>query len=352
MRILSIGTDTRVFEETGAVRKRLEAYARRFDVIDHIVFTKATDPERSLQRGNLFLLATRSRSRWLAGFDAYRLALGIPRPDVVTVQDPFETGLIGYCIARRWRAPLHVQLHTDPFARGYIAGSIKNRIRRMIARFVLRRATRIRVVSHRTGDSLRGRGITAPITVLPIFVDIARLARIERRAYDPAHIRMFFVGRLEAEKRPDLAIEAVRAARGVGHAAFLTMVGDGSMRAALEHTVAQEGLTGIVQFVGWQHDIAPYLADADVLLVPSRFEGYGIVMVEALAAGVPVIATDVGVAREAGVKIASEEEYGNAVIEWIEHGERTGKLRQYPYTDFEDYVAQWCNDIAACASRA
>jgi len=350
MRILSIGTDRRVFGEVSAARKRLEAYARHFDVIDHIVFTKASDEERSVQRGNLFLLATRSHTKWRFGLDAYSLGLGIPRPDVVTVQDPFETGLIGFLIARRWRAPLHVQLHTDPFAPGFTEGSLKNRIRRMIARFVLRRATRIRVVSHRIAESLRVHGFMAPISVLPIFVDISRFARAPRHVYDAAHINMLFVGRLEREKRPELALEALVAARGVGHQTFLTIVGGGRMSALLERMAAERGIEKYVQFVEWQDDIVPYLSDADVVLVPSRFEGYGLTIIEALAAGVPVISTDVGIAREQGVVIASEREYGAAVIEWIERGERIGRLEHYPYTDFDDYVTQWCNDIAACAS--
>lgn len=352
MRLLSIGTDRHVFGEVDAARKRLEAYARHFDVFDHIVFTKREGEERSVQRGNLFLLATRSRAKWRYGIDAYSLALGIPRPDVVTVQDPFETGLIGYCIALRWRVPLHVQVHTDPFAAGYVRGNFRNRVRRMIARFVLARAARIRAVSRRVAEEIKGRGFRAPVSVLPIFVDTERFRRIRRVPHESSRIEMLFVGRLEKEKNPMRALEALRAVRGVGHDVHLTVVGDGSLREILREWVHAQELGEHVTFTGWQHDIASYLSRADVVLVPSHFEGYGLTIIEALAAGVPVIATEVGIASEAGVITAPDDEYVASVLRWVENGERTATLEGYPYADFEDYVQQWCEDIGATTNSS
>lgn len=89
-------------------------------------------------------------------------------------------------------------------------------------------------------------------------------------------------------------VDALHAARKAGHDAGLTIVG----KEAHGHCWKREfvGTASRVSSILWAGRAIPLhiLAQADVLLVPSRYEGYGLVIVEALAAGVPVIATDVG----------------------------------------------------------
>ena len=105
---------------------------------------------------------------------------------------------------------------------------------------------------------------------------------------------------------------------------------------------------GGVFFEGKQ-DPAAYYALADLILVSSHYEGYGLVVVEALAAGKPVLSTDVGVAREAGAIIASSREFSQALARWFEGGPREGVLSNYPYRHFEEYAHAYCADIAEAA---
>ena len=86
---------------------------------------------------------------------------------------------------------------------------------------------------------------------------------------------------------------------------------------------------------------------ADLVLAPSLYEGYGMVVVEALASGTPVISTDVGVAREAGAIIAEEDDFAKAITTWHESGPKEGKLQNYPYKNFEEYVEAYCADVEA-----
>ncbi|MCX5797866.1 MAG: glycosyltransferase [Elusimicrobia bacterium] len=73
--------------------------------------------------------------------------------------------------------------------------------------------------------------------------------------------------------------------------ARLTLVGDGPLRAELEAQAARMGLGGVVRFTGYQKNPLPFLAEASVFALPSIYEGFGIVLLEAMAAGVPVVAT-------------------------------------------------------------
>ena len=101
--------------------------------------------------------------------------------------------------------------------------------------------------------------------------------------------RVLCAGRLVAQK--DFALALAALARLDRPGARLVLLGDGPERAALEALAIRLGITGQVKFAGHVADIAPWLARADLFLLSSRFEGYPAVLVEAIAAGVPVVAT-------------------------------------------------------------
>ena len=305
---------------------------------------------------------TSSSSRFLYIADALRLAKKLPKPDVVSAQDPFETGLAAWLIARRFRAPLHVQVHTDFLSPEFARHSLLNRLRILIARFVLKRASGIRVVSERIRHSLEARSspvrrilgtggkLNAHVTVLPIFVDIGRFNTPKKdRALESRFMhfkqKILVVSRLEREKNVSLALEAFT--KSAPSEACLIIVGEGSERGWLEKKARKRGIAGRVFFEGAQ-DPAPYYALADLILFPSRYDGYGMVIIEALAAGKPVLATDVGVAREAGAIIAERHQFSGALLAWFKNGPRTAELLDYPYKDFGEYVRAYCADITAC----
>ncbi|WP_457979673.1 glycosyltransferase [Ectopseudomonas composti] len=106
------------------------------------------------------------------------------------------------------------------------------------------------------------------------------------------------VGRLVVEKGFDLLIEAVSGWLKAHPRDHLVLVGEGSERKALVALTRRLDVAGQVHFVGYQPD-APRLYRAfDLLCIPSQQEGLGLVLSEALIAGVPVLATDLPVFRE------------------------------------------------------
>lgn len=115
-----------------------------------------------------------------------------------------------------------------------------------------------------------------------------------------APLRLVAAGRLVGRKNMRVAIEAVGALRAQGQAVHLDIFGDGPDAAALQQTVEAWGLQDAVRLAGYQDDWAARAVDHDLFVNLSDTEGFCIVVAEAMAAGLPVIATDVGGIREYG----------------------------------------------------
>jgi glycosyltransferase involved in cell wall biosynthesis len=100
------------------------------------------------------------------------------------------------------------------------------------------------------------------------------------------------IARLTPQKRVRLAIDAVAELLSSGHTLPLTIVGDGPERSMLEQHVAKLCIASSVRFVGAVSNtlVPDFLARADVMIFPSKAEGFGLAAAEALMAGVPVIA--------------------------------------------------------------
>ncbi len=107
------------------------------------------------------------------------------------------------------------------------------------------------------------------------------------------------VGRLTAAKNYRQALEAVALlVSGTEHRFKWLIAGDGSMRSELEELSSALSLDALVEFLGTREDIPQLMHDADVFFIPSTWEGFGIAAVEAMAAGLPVVAGNVPGLRE------------------------------------------------------
>jgi glycosyltransferase involved in cell wall biosynthesis len=104
-----------------------------------------------------------------------------------------------------------------------------------------------------------------------------------------------FAGRLIPEKGADVFLRAASLVAGVVPEARFVVIGDGRLRGALEGLAGNLGLLGQrVRFLGFRDDDADLIAGLDILAVPSRADGTPLVVGEAMAAGVPVVASCVG----------------------------------------------------------
>ena len=319
MRILTLSTDTHVFEEGSAVARRFRMQAQTVERLDIIV------PHGP---GALVAISGNASARGfgfgrVGGFFRTLLAgVRINRPDVVSTQDPFLIGLLGWIIARVRGAELNVQIHTDLYDPHFAMHSFKNRLMLAVAWFVLRRADSIRVVSDRIRASLEVRGIKAPISVLPVYVDaeaITNAPPLNRASVYPQFEKLLLVvSRLEPEKDVAAAIRAMPEVLQHMPKTGLIILGDGSERKNLETLAEELAVADHIIFEGTRNP-ASYYKVADVVLVTSKFEGYGMVIVEALLAGAPVISFDVGVARVAGAFVVEPAHLEKEILRVLGH---------------------------------
>lgn len=127
-------------------------------------------------------------------------------------------------------------------------------------------------------------------------VDPARYGRAD----SPRGKRLIFVGRLAAVKGLPVLVEAFARLRARHPDAVLSIVGDGPERKSAEARVAALGLAGAVTFHGYQSsdEVADLLSRADVMVLPSFAEGVPVVLMEAMASGLPVVASRVAGVQE------------------------------------------------------
>lgn len=199
----------------------------------------------------------------------------------------YRADILGWWAARSERRAVVCTAH------GFTGGSRRNRLNQYLGVQAMRRADVTIAVSDALGHALVQRGVPAPrVRVLPNAwappgVPLARTAARHALGLDGGETLVGWVGRVSPEKGPDLAVSAV-----AGHGPTLVMIGDGPGRAQLERET--RGRSASVRWLGARPDAWSLLAAFDVLLLSSRTEGTPMILLEAMHAGVPIVATRVG----------------------------------------------------------
>lgn len=219
------------------------------------------------------------------------------RPDAVLSQGGHETALVllGRALARV-PAKVVMDVHGDPGAATRLYGSRARAalapLGDLLTRLALRRADAVRTISPYTTGLVREHGVEAAAT-FPAFMDLDPFLAAPTRppAQPPTAL---FVGVLERYKAVDVLAEAWRVVAERVPRARLRIVGRGSMAAAVEELVAE--LPGSVEWTPRLStpEVAAALDDATVLVLPSRSEGLGRVVIEAFCRGRGVVGSRVG----------------------------------------------------------
>ncbi|TDC60068.1 glycosyltransferase family 1 protein, partial [Streptomyces hainanensis] len=222
-------------------------------------------------------------------------------PDLVHLHSA-KAGLAGR-LALRGRLPTVFQPHAWSFE---AVDGATARLATRWERYATRWTHRVLCVSEEERRQAERAGIAAGHTVIRNGVDLARhpaadgVARRQARAALAAVHGLpqraplvVCVGRLCPQKGQDLLLRAWPGVLERFPAARLALVGDGPERAALRRAAGPE-----VLFAGHTDDTLPWYAAADLVVLPSRWEGMALAPIEAMAAGRPVLLTDVGGARE------------------------------------------------------
>ncbi|XKT74500.1 MAG: glycosyltransferase [Patescibacteria group bacterium UBA2163] len=306
-RALMLSTDAKILDADSAVQARMQSYGTLFEKLTILVLGVGERQVFELS-SNVRVVFPGGASKKEAYSNAFlegmregrALAPHAPEKNtdnlVVSTQDPFFLGFAGWRIARALHVSLQTQIHTDAFNPHYFLSSIRKFIEVFIAFFVIAQATRVRVVSKRIAKSLWFVN-KEKITVLPIHdtsIEDVEVASKRPTAYNPEHPVILMVSRLEPEKRIHVALEAMVHVPE----AHLYIAGSGSRENLLKKRARNLGIASRVHFLGWQKDLASYYEHADIFLQLSRFEGYGMTLIDAGLARLPIVTTDVGVVGE------------------------------------------------------
>jgi glycosyltransferase involved in cell wall biosynthesis len=222
-------------------------------------------------------------------------------PDVVVVAQ----GAIAFCsaglLAAKWAGVPSISYipMTQP-ERFFSPSRFKAALREPVNRLYYRLPDEYITISPRMESYLRRKGLRQPVTVVPVAIELANYRMVDRdtaRAQlglAPGDRVMALIGRVQFwQKRQDLAVKALALARGQMPELKLLVVGDGPDLAALKDLVRAECLDDAVVFAGWTDGMSPVFSAIDALVIPSRYEGVPLVMIEAMHFRRPVIASAV-----------------------------------------------------------
>jgi glycosyltransferase involved in cell wall biosynthesis len=142
------------------------------------------------------------------------------------------------------------------------------------------------------GTSMNGQNIKVVPNGIP-------LEKFRRREQSSDSSEIICVARLESEKKgQDILIRALSILKNDGIECFCKFVGEGESIEYLEALAKKYSLADNIEFLGNRSDVPELLANAGIFVLPSRHEGFGIAIIEAMAAGIPVIASSIDGPRE------------------------------------------------------
>ena len=218
------------------------------------------------------------------------------------------SGRLGSRVQDRWNIPHIVMFHT--------LGTVKNSagladrepdLRIATEKKLARTCQRILAPTDREKENLvkychtpaEKIGVVPCGVNLDLFQPMDRAAARQRLGFDPDESMVLYVGRFDPIKGIDRLLEAMAYLKHLKRMRLVIVGGDGPATAeyqSLQQLSAKVGIQKFVHFVGRvaQNQLPPYYSAADALVVPSYYESFGLVGLESLACGTPVVATRVG----------------------------------------------------------
>ena len=292
-----LGTDY-----SGDVLERHQKYAQETGQLDIIVFTKKGFKKKKFGE-NLRVHPTNSKTKLSYIFNAFEIAKNIYWPDkfdLVVCQDPFLTGLAGWFIKKRFKIPLLVHFHGDFWDNKYWLFEKGrwwfNWFFLFLSKFVVNGADGVRVVSSGIKDKLIKAGVPEKkVRVIPTPVNVEKFEKYDERRVNKLRLKnknhktIINVGRKDPSKDYKTLFKTIElvyqdykklAFWQIGANIFLTgkIKGDDNLILNSVKKIKQE-------------DLINYYHASDVYVSSSCSESFGKVLVEAMAAGLPIVAT-------------------------------------------------------------
>ncbi|MEE8358822.1 MAG: glycosyltransferase family 4 protein [Candidatus Hydrothermarchaeales archaeon] len=245
--------------------------------------------------------------------------------DVIHAHYAVPQGLLGVLLKKSSKKPLVVTLHGSD-----ITILAKNWVTRPLVKYVLKNADSVITVSEFLRNEVLKLGINAT-KVTTIYAGFSGTGRDSALLSERKTIT--FIGALVKQKGVDILLKAFKSVKEVFPESQLLIVGDGKERKNLERLVEDLGLCD-VRFRGFDVDLENIFKETSVLTQPSREEGFGLALLEAMNYCIPVVASRVGGMKEIiengynGILVKKEdpEELSKAIIEVLKDEELRVKM--------------------------
>jgi 1,2-diacylglycerol 3-alpha-glucosyltransferase len=304
-----------------------------------------------------YMLRREIRALWprIADFNA----------DLVHIQTPFVAHYAGIEIARHLRVPLVETYHTyfEHYLQHYVPAVPASWLRLLSRRFTVRQCGQVDALispSQPMADVLQSYGVTTPIHVIPTGLNAGRFVQGDGRRFRALHRigarpTALFVGRVAHEKNIDFLLTMLFELTIKIPDVLLVIAGEGPAEAQLRRIVERQDLRRNVLFIGYMDRNTTLLdcySAADVFVFASRTETQGLVLLEAMAQGTPVVSTAVMGTAEVlrgaqGAVVVPEE--ADAFAEGVASVLRNLRHRQTLSAAAKEDAARWSS--AACAQR-
>jgi len=292
MKILVIGLDKKILELNSEVGNRAIQYGALVDIYEILV----PNSKKVIQQlaSNVRVVGSGGQNKFLQLINIFRIArksISENKINVISIQDVYFLGLLGVLLSKICAVGLEIQVHGWEKHFG---------LRKLITMFVLSMANSIRVVSKRLKKELEEEyGISdGKITVVPVLLN-GKVENVGVVTKSPNFV-FLTVARLVKVKNVDIQILAAAELKKKGIKFEWWIIGDGSEKNRLINLSKKLLVEDVVKFLGWKNkqELALYYRTVDCFVLTSKYEGWGMVVVEAAEAGLPIIMTDVGCAGE------------------------------------------------------
>lgn len=308
--IVNISFAKQALHQDSREYNRFKSYAGRFDLFVVLVLTTEKDAlPTNIEDGSLRVIGVHAANKISCFVKACWLLRTVlkNKPQhstwIVSAQDALVTSVIARIGAIGRTVSHQVQVHGDICNKLVYKNYVSWVLHRTMSLYFVRSADAVRVVSERIKRSLVQYDVPAhKITVLPIQSDVNRFltaGNSEKNADDATPFTFLYVGRFAPEKNVLLLLQAfAKVVKSSDTPVRLRLVGEGRCTEQLLSYIKAETIADAVEIVPWTQDVVAEMQQADAFCLSSNHEGWGMVLVEAAAIGLPIVTTDVGCAGE------------------------------------------------------
>lgn len=304
LRVLFISQDTTLLNQS---TQSLDGYLQLKDLFEevHILILRTGIPAKypALRIDtNVWMYTATAKAWWrlpAAGIDLLEQELVFAngfRPDLIVARDPFESGLVGKALAKKYNKPLQVHVLKNYTGDVFRREAGKNLWRRFLPKYTIPAAISVRADTTEILSVIKKRFSVPDLSLVPKYHSYNRIIdappRIDlKEKYKPFIFFFLFIGKLDANSTAYQAIDAVRTILQNPRIGLL-ILGDGPAKAEFQKRTKILGIEKQVIFESKVTDLVSYLKGAHVAIVTDTTDYADEVLLQAAAAGLPAVMTE------------------------------------------------------------